>query len=271
MSMSAVKKAETISHQVTIRDDMSNEQYHSIDGISSSAVKAVYKKSLAHWKGQKIVQSAAFAMGNAVHANLLEKDKNLVIKGPKTKASAEFKAMKEKLTKDQVLLTEVEFNVANCITRGAWSNPVCSKALNHPDRINEISIMAQDPISGLLLKTRPDLMIESENTVYDVKTTQDASPKGFMSECVKYGYFLQGAHYVYTCQLAGYDITEFNFIACEKQAPYISHLHVMGPEVMKWAMTELHKTLAVIARAEEEVNYGTGWGDYTILEKPKWL
>ena len=83
--MSAVKKADTISHQVTIREDMSNEEYHSIDGISSSAVKAVYKKSLAHWKGQKIVQSAAFAMGNAVHANLLEKDKNLVIKGPKTK------------------------------------------------------------------------------------------------------------------------------------------------------------------------------------------
>ena len=88
-----------------IDKDMSNEEYHSIDGISSSAVKAVYKKSLAHWKGQKIVQSAAFAMGNAVHANLLEADKNLVIKGPKTKTSAAFKSMKEDLNEDQVLLT----------------------------------------------------------------------------------------------------------------------------------------------------------------------
>jgi len=251
--------------------DMSNEEYHSIDGISSSAVKAVYKKALAHWKGQKIAQSAAFAMGNAVHANLLEADKNLVIKGPKTKASAAFKDMKENLTEDQVLLTEVEFNVANCITRGALDNRICAEALQHKERVNEISIFVEDPVSGLMLKTRPDLMIESRNMVYDVKTTQDASPKGFLSECVKYGYFLQGAHYVYTCKLAGYDVNRFAFIACEKSAPFLSHLHIMGPEVMEWATVELHKTLAIIAKAEKETDYRTGWGDYTVMEKPAWL
>ena len=250
---------------------MSNEEYHSIYGISSSAVKAVYKKSLAHWKGQKIAQSAAFAMGNAVHANLLEADKNLVIKGPKTKASAAFKDMKENLTEDQVLLTEVEFNVANCITRGALDNRICAEALQHKERVNEISIFVEDPVSGLMLKTRPDLMIESNKTVYDVKTTQDASPKGFLSECVKYGYFLQGAHYVYTCKLAGYDVNRFAFIACEKSAPFLSHLHIMGPEVMEWATVELHKTLAIIAKAEKETDYRTGWGDYTVMEKPAWL
>ena len=107
--------------------NMSNKEYHSIDGVSSSAVKTVYKKSLAHWKGQKIVQSAAFAMGNAVHANLLEGEKNLVVRGPKTKTSASFKTMKDALTEDQVLLTEVEFNVASRITKGALDNPVCHK------------------------------------------------------------------------------------------------------------------------------------------------
>ena len=244
--------------------NISNKDYHSKDGISSSAVKSVFKKSLAHWKGERRnANSAAFAMGNAVHANLLEKDRNLVIKGPKTKTSAAFKAIKEELTDDQVLLTEVEFNVANCITKGALDNPVCAAALNHKDRLNEISIFVEDPISGLILKT--------EGTVYDVKTTQDASPRGFLNECVKYGYFLQGAHYVYTCKLGGYDVSKFSFIACEKSAPFLSHLHVMGKEVMTWATIELHKTLAVIARAEKDVDYGTGWGDYTVMEKPTWL
>ena len=251
--------------------NMANKEYHSMDGISSSAVKTVYKKSLAHWKGQKTVQSAAFAMGNAVHANLLEGEKNLVIKGPKTKTSSSFKTMKEALTEDQVLLTEVEFNVASRITKGALDNPVCSKILTNPDRLNEISIFVEDPVSKLMLKTRPDLMLESNKTVYDVKTTQDASPKGFLNECVKYGYFLQGAHYVYTCQLAGYDVTDFAFIACEKASPYLSHLHLMGPEVMAWATTELHKTLAVIAKADEAWCYDTGWGDYTVMEKPSWI
>ena len=252
--------------------NMSNEDYHATAGVSSSAVKSVYKKSLAHWKGERRnASSPAFAMGNAVHAFLLEPDRDLVVKGPKTKASAAFKAMKENLTADQVLLTEVEYNVANRIAKGALANPTCEKALKHSERVNEISIFQKDPISQLMCKTRPDLMIESENTVYDVKTTQDASPAGFARECVKYGYFLQGAHYVMVCQLAGFSIKEFSFIACEKQAPYLSHLHVMGPEVMEWATAELHKTLAIIARANDTEEYGTGWGDYSILEKPKWL
>ena len=260
------------SNKIRKFDSLSNEEYHSLDGISSSAVKSVFKKSLAHWKGEKRnTNNAAFAMGNAVHANLLEKDRNLVIKGPKTKTSAAFKAMKEELTDGQVLLTEVEFNVANCITKGALDNPVCYDILNHKDRVNEISIFAEDPISGLMLKTRPDLMIEAEGTVYDVKTTQDASPRGFLNECVKYGYFLQGAHYVYTCKLAGCDISKFSFIACEKAAPFLSHLHVMGSDIMIWATIELHKTLAIIARAEKDVDYNTGRGEYTIMEKPAWL
>ena len=253
--------------------NMSNEVYHATAGISSSAAKAVYKKSLAHWKGEKRnPNNPAFAMGTAVHALLLEPERDLVIRGPKTKASAAFKDMKEGLVEDQVLLTEVEYNVANCIARGALANSTCEKALKHPDRVNEISIFAKCPITSLMLKTRPDLMIESENTVYDVKTTLDASPRGFgVTECVKYGYFLQGAFYVYVCKLAGFDISEFSFIACEKSAPYVSHMHVMGPEVMEWATVQLHKTLAIIAQAEEAEKYDTGWGDYSILEKPKWL
>ena len=70
--------------------DMSNERYHSMNGISSSTVKTVYKKSLAHWKGQKHKNSTAFNLGTAVHALLLEENRDLVVKGPKTKTSKAF-------------------------------------------------------------------------------------------------------------------------------------------------------------------------------------
>ena len=82
---------------------MSNQEYHMRDGISSSAVKAVFKKSLAHWKGEKRnANNPAFAMGSAVHANLLEKERNLVVKGPKTKSSTAFKEMQANLDEDQI-------------------------------------------------------------------------------------------------------------------------------------------------------------------------
>ena len=255
---------------MSIIEGMSNEVYHAQAGISSSAVKAVYKKSVAHWKGEKRSQTAAFTMGTAIHSLLLEEDRNLVVKGPKTKVSAAFKAMKEDLSEDQVLLTEVEYNVANCVARGALDNPTCRAALRHENRENEVSIFAEDPVSGLMLKARPDLMIESQQTVYDVKSTQDSSPKGFSQECSKYAYFLQAAFYVYVCKLAELDIKEFSFIACEKTAPFISHMHVVGPEALEWATEHMHRTLAIIAEANSNGDFGTGWGDYSILEKPKW-
>ena len=64
-----------------IVEGMSNEVYHSQSGISSTSVKTVYKKSLAHWKGERRKQTSAFSMGSAVHALLLEEDRDLVIKG----------------------------------------------------------------------------------------------------------------------------------------------------------------------------------------------
>lgn len=250
---------------------MSNEVYHSTSGISSTAVKSVYKKSLAHWKGEKRVQSAAFAMGTAVHALLLEEDRELVIKGPKTKKSKAFEEMQSNLKEDQVLLTEVEFNVANRIAKGALENDNCKKVLRHKERKNEVSIFIKDPRSGLTLKTRPDLYIESEKTVYDVKTTLDASPAGFSKECFRYAYDIQSAFYVYTCNLAGLDIRKFTFIACEKASPYLSHMHVVSSELMEHAMHRMHQTLDKIALASEKDEYGTGWGSFSYLGLPKWL
>ena len=48
-------------------------------------------------------------------------------------------------------------------------------------------------------------------------------------------------------------------------------MHVRGPEIMDWAFDKMHKTLAIIAQAKDSVDYSTGWGDYTVIEKPAWL
>lgn len=250
---------------------MANTVYHEQNGISSTAVKTVYKKSLAHWKGERRKHSAAFNLGNAVHALLLEEDKDLVIKGPKTKASKAFKELEETLTDDQVLLTEVEYNVAHCMARSALSNKDCADMLRHKDRVNEASIFVKCPRTGLELKTRPDLMLDSQGSVADVKTTIDSSPNGFKSEVFKYSYDIQAAFYLYVCQLGGFDVKEFSFIAVEKSAPYVAHIHVVGPELMANATERMHRTLDTIAHAESENNFNTGWGSYTMLELPKWL
>ena len=256
---------------MSIIKDLSNERYHAQHGISSSAVKTVCKKSIAHWKGEKRTATPAMMMGTAVHSLLLEEDRDLVIKGPKTKQSKAFAEQKEALKDEQVLLTEVEYNTAHCIAKGALANPACKAALRHKDRVNESSIFETCPRSGLILKTRPDLLIESEETVFDLKTTIDASPTGFAREVVKYAYHVQAFFYIYVCQLAGLDVKRFSFLAVEKSAPYVAHRFDMSPEYLSNAEETVYRTLDQIAAAEENEDFSTGWGENTVLVLPKWL
>ena len=76
---------------------------------------------------------------------------------------------------------------------------------------------------------------------------------------------------MYVCQLAGLDVKEFSFLAVEKSAPYVSHMHVVGPELLESATIRMKQVLRTIAEANSKEEYGTGWGDYTILGKPSWL
>lgn len=254
-----------------IIQNMTNEEYHQQGGISSSAVKSVYKKSLAHWKGEKRRQTSAFSLGSAVHALLLEEHRDLLIKGPKTRASKAFKELEENAGPDQIVLTEVEYHMAHRMAQETLKNKSCKDVLRHKERANEVSVFAECERTGLVLKTRPDLYIESEGLIYDVKTTQDASPTGFAKECFKYSYDIQAAFYIYVCQLAGLSLDYFSFISVEKSAPYCSHLHIVTPELLENATERMHSTLAVISEAQENETYDTGWGEYSLLELPKWL
>jgi hypothetical protein len=71
--------------------------------------------------------------------------------------------------------------------------------------------------------------------------------------------------------LAGLDVSEFKFIAVEKTAPYVSHVHVVSEDLLANATERMHRTLGIIASAQDQETYDTGWGDYSIIELPKWL
>ena len=247
--------------------DMSNEEYHRKVGYSSTAIKTVCKQSLAHYMAQKpLGDSPAFALGSAVHATLLEPERDLVMKGPKTRASKTFKDLYSNKKDDQVVLTEVEYYVHHKMCNSALENPTCNSILTDSRRVTESSIFVTDKKTGLNLKTRPDLYIPETGQLFDIKTTIDASPSGFAEQVGKYMYHVQAAFYVLTCKKAGLKATEFSFIAVEKTAPYIAHLHKVSPELLKEATEKVEETLAYIAEANKTGVFGTGWGEYSTLK-----
>ena len=48
-------------------------------------------------------------------------------------------------------------------------------------------------------------------------------------------------------------------------------MHVVGPELLDHATERMHRTLDKIAVANDNEEFGTGWGSFSILELPKWL
>jgi hypothetical protein len=79
--------------------------------ISSSDVKTVLSKSLLHWAGQERKESIAFDIGKAVHALILEPEKDLVMRGPEDRRGSKWKDAKAKAEKDgKVFLTEKDYD-----------------------------------------------------------------------------------------------------------------------------------------------------------------
>lgn len=247
---------------------MTNEDYHAHAGISSTAVKTVFKSSLAHWKGAVRPPKAAFDLGSAVHALVLEPHRNLVVRGPADRRGNKWKDAQHDLAPDQVLLPEAEYDQAQTMAENIMAHPIAGSYFDK-DMLAEQSIFVECPDTGLLLKCRPDAL--SCNLILDIKTTVDASPAGFDKQVWQYGYGIQDAFYRRVCSLAGIDVDDFMFVAVEKQPPYVVAVHVLSNEYIEWADNVVSDMLHRIKYAEETGKYLTGWPDTNVIHPPRWL
>lgn len=254
-----------------MRTDLTNEQYHAHPAISSSDVKAVFKTSLAHWKGKVRKPSTAFAMGSAVHALVLEPEKNLVLRGPEDRRGNRWKEAQLAADLDgRILLTEADFDLAERIAEATRAHPIMARYLADDTFIAEASFFATDPDTGVEIKCRPDGYLKRSGILFDVKTTRDASPEGFPREIRNYGYDLQAAHYLRCVRAAGYAANSFIFIAVEKDAPFAVGVHNLSEEYISDANMRVINTLAMIRDAETISEWTTGWPMINTVDLPRW-
>ena len=75
---------------------------------------------------------------------------------------------------------------------------------------------------GLTLKTRPDVAKMNKNVIIDIKTTRDASPRGFARQCAQLDYPLQAIMQCEGMVKAGgmKQVDRYYWLAIEKEAPY---------------------------------------------------
>jgi exodeoxyribonuclease VIII len=251
--------------------DLTNEAYHARPEISSSDVKLVAAKSLLHWKNKVYKSSAAFDLGTAVHALCLEPEKDLIMRGPEDRRGNKWKDAKLAADLDgKLLLTEDDYDLAQRMSDSVRSHPAGKMWLEAKDMLAEGSFFAEDEQTGVEIKCRPDGYVASMGLIFDIKTTQDASPNGFPRDLRKYGYDLQAAFYRRVMRQHGAGSLEFYFLCVEKEAPYAVCAHTLSDEYILQADAKVTQVLHEIANAEASNDYQTGWPLCNVIDLPRW-
>ncbi len=202
---------------------LDEKTYNAIYAVRSSILKHALK-SAAHYKQAletPFEPSPAMVLGTAIHTMILEPTtfdiRFRVFEGDRrTKdGKAEYQAIV-----DQGLtpIGRDAFETARNCFQSVTKHPEASKYVVAGKE--EHAFVWTDVDTGVLCKCKPDFLHNGQFVV-DVKSTRDASLKGFQSAIGSYLYHVQAAFYLDgVAQVTGLPYRDFVFLCVETEAPY---------------------------------------------------
>lgn len=205
--------------------ELSNSDYHARPELSNSGLNKLIEHSPGHykyWKENPPEQTKSLEIGSATHEALLEPEKFLEshIAMPecdrRTKAGKDFyeKFMIEQHGK--TVLDAATYAQVQGMIKSVMAHTMASAILknNH----NEMSFFGE--LQGVKVRCRPDILRQG-NLLADLKTTDDASFRGFQRSFANFNYHRQAAFYCdIVSQITGEKYDTFTIIAVEKKPPY---------------------------------------------------
>ena len=256
---------------------ITNAEYHGRKThISSTGVRTFKKNkkqfeySLTH---DLVKQTKAMADGTAVHAFFLERDKfdtDFVIKPAdmrlNTKAGKEW-ALEQK---DKIIIDSELGNNLYEMEKSFMDSPAKMIYNENMGGQTELSYFWDDlyKIKG---KCRPDWLSSDGNTVVDLKTTQDASPKGFQKSIANFGYHIQCAWYLRGLRKLDVPAKEFIFIAIEKTAPFCIGVYRADEDMINAGMSQVDQSLEVLRICQETKLYPDYTPTIQDISLPPWM
>jgi hypothetical protein len=256
-------------------DQISNAEYHAGPGISCTGLKKI-AVSPAHFKYGEFKQTAAMAMGSVTHSAILEPEsfakQYVTLPAGKDRRSAEYKALCAAHGTDNVLVSS-DASQINAMQSAVRTNPVANKWLYQEQGRNELSVYAKDPETGILVRCRFDRLLDRGFSP-DLKTTTDASPRGFSNAIAKYGYAFQAAFYMDVYYWAtGQRLEGFGFLAVESKAPYNVMCYRLDDESIEIGRGQYRSALNTYANCLETGVYEgyDGASEEQMIGLPHWM
>ena len=254
---------------------ITNAEYHGRKTHLSSTNIRTFKKnkkqfeySLTH---DLVKQTKAMADGTAVHAFFLERDKfdtDFVIKPADMRLNT--KAGKEWALEHQskiIIDSELGNNLYE-MEKSFMDSP--AKLIYDVKGQTELSYFWDD-LGTIKGKCRPDWISDDGNIVVDIKTTTDASPRGFQKSISNWGYHLQLGWYLRGLRKLGLPAEQFIFIAIEKTAPFCVGVYRADQEMVNYAMKELDQLMPEIQTAMVSNEFPDYTPEITSIGLPPWM
>lgn len=257
---------------------LTNAEYHARPEVSKSGLDLARRSPLHFWNRYLNPDRAvepptdAMVLGSALHARVLEPHlyEDEYIAAPegidrRTKEGklrwADFEAEAD----GKIVLKAEDAARIEAMAQAVHRHPAARMILRLPGKCEQ-SYFWTDETSGENCKCRPDWHSDDRRLIADVKTTEDASPRGFIRSVMKYRYHVQASFYS-----QGIGADQFLFIAVEKKPPFAVAVYATPPELLERGFKEAVEDLRLIATCRAE-NRWPGYGDeIQSLTVPNWL
>lgn len=232
--------------------DLPEAEYHAPkDELSSTGAKLILE-SPAKFKHQVIdgnrVHRDAYDLGTAVHTKVLGVGASAVTcpaefldktGGMRTAAAKAWKEEQQAL--GNPVVSESDLKAIDAMAESVLAHPT-ARMLFEREGHAEVSLF--DEMRGVKRRGRIDYLPNKGGIAVDLKTTLDASVRGFAKSAVSFGYHVQRAHYLDILELATGREADMLFVLVEKSAPYLTAVHRLDTQFAEMgeveALTAVH-------------------------------
>lgn len=258
------------------------DEYHRWDAVGSTVLKLIERRSPAHAREEELhpkPPTKALTLGDALHARVLEPTRwaaEYAIVPPLDRRRAADKRAWERFETEnpgRTLLKEAEGELIEGMRDSVLRKGTALRQVLEGKHLVECSALWAEPI-GVHGKLRIDLYgsIGDFPVLVDLKSTKDASPRGWPREAARYGYHIQAAWYLRGLdRLAPKVPRRFLFVAVENYPPFASAEYELDLATLQLGARAADRALRAYAESRGSGTWGAyPWG-VQPLSFPEWM
>lgn len=253
--------------------ELSNADYHAHQSISKSGLDLI-NRSPAHFAyAAKRDATRAMEIGTALHCAVLEPERftseYMLLRNVTDRRASEYKQAVAVWGAERVLTGTEADKVAGM--QESCRNNAAARAYFEQQHRTELSVIATDPETGVIVRCRFDLLTDSGRAL-DLKKTQDVRADAFARSVANYRYHVQLAFYSDVWLWAtGEPLQAFDFLACEEQMPHASRIFTLDDDAIELGRAQYRDDLNLYAKCLDSNDWPGIDCEPETISLPAWM